>query len=423
MIESELKHYFDRLWPICRSITGNGLRESLGILQELLPLEIFEIPSGTQVFDWTIPDEWNIEDAWIETPEGSRICEFMKNNLHVMNYSIPIDQEMTWTELDSRLHSIPSMPEAIPYLTSYYKDNWGFCIDQNSKDQLPREGKYRVVIKSEKKPGHLSYGEAILPGSTGKEILFSTYLCHPSMAINELSGPLVTAFLYRELAKIEDRKYTYRFLFAPETIGVIAYLDRVGNHFKQHLAAGYVITCVGHDGKFTYKRSKHKNADADRISEHVLKYSGFETKLINFAIGGSDERQYCSPGFNFPVGSIMRTMYKEYPEYHTSLDNESIMSYQGLRDTIDIYTQVARTFELNENYKNAVQFCEPQLGKRGLYPDTMQLEQDKDHLYKLLHFLSYADGSTDLIEIAEEFGNSALSFEVVVKECKEKNLI
>jgi len=423
MIESELKKYFDRLWPICRSITGNGLRESLAILQEILPLELYEVASGTPVYDWIVPEEWNIEDAWIETPDGNRICEFKKNNLHLMNYSTPIDAEISWEELDSRLHSIPSMPDAIPYLTSYYKDNWGFCIAQNAKDKLPREGKYRVVIQSEKGPGHLTYGEAILPGSSGKEILFSTYLCHPSMAINELSGPLVTAFLYKELAKIKDRKYTYRFLFAPETIGVIAYLDRVGEHFKKNLQGGYVITCVGHEGKFTYKRSKHKSSETDKIAEHVLKNSGFETKLINFAIGGSDERQYCSPGFNFAVGSIMRTMYKEYPEYHTSLDNESIMSYKGLLETVELYTEVARTFELNDKYKNAVQFCEPQLGKRGLYPDTSQLEQDKDHLYKLLHFLSYADGKTDLVEIAEEFGKSALSFEAVVKECKEKNLI
>ena len=423
MIESELKGYFDRLWPICRSITGNGLRESLKIIQELLPLEIYEVPSGTPVFDWLIPDEWNIEDAWLETPDGRRICRFKDNNLHVVNYSTPVDRELSWGELEPHLHSLPSMPEAIPYLTSYYKDNWGFCIDHQSYEALPREGKYRAVIRSTKAPGSLSYGEAVLPGSSGKEILFSTYLCHPSMAINELSGPLVTAFLYRELAKLKDRKYTYRFLFAPETIGVIAYLDRIGEHFKQHLEGGYVVTCVGHEGKFTYKRSKHKTSETDRIAEHVLKYAGVETELMNFAVGGSDERQYCSPGFNFAVGSIMRTMYKAYPEYHTSFDNENILSYKGLRETVEIYTEVAKTFELNEAYKNKVQYCEPQLGKRGLYPSTTQLEQDKDHLYKLLHFLSYADGKTDLLSIAEEFGQSALSFQEVIKQCREKNLI
>lgn len=418
-----MKQYFDRLWPICRSITGDGLRESLKIVSELVPMNIHELKSGTQVFDWVVPDEWNIEDAWLETPDGKRVCEFSKNNLHVMSYSIPVDKELSWEELEPHLHSIKSMPTAIPYLTSYYKDSWGFCISEEEKQTLPKEGKYRAVIKSRKEPGVLNYGEAVLLGKTDEEILFSTYLCHPSMAINELSGPLVTAFLYREIAKLPNRKYTYRFVFAPETIGIIAYLDRVGEQLKKLLKAGYVVTCVGHDGKFTYKRSKQKMSIADRVAEHVLAYADVEKEIMNFSIGGSDERQYCSPGFNLPVGSLMRTMYKEYPEYHTSLDNEDIMSYKGLEDTVNMYLKIVRTLELNEKYLNKIAHCEPQLGKRGLYPSTNELEKDKSHLYKLLHFLAYADGEHDLIDIAEEFGTDALAFEEVIKKCEEKNLV
>jgi aminopeptidase-like protein len=422
-LEAELKKYFDRLWPICRSITGDGLRESLKIISELAPMEITEVPTGTKVLDWTIPEEWNIEDAWIETPSGERICEFKKNNLHVLNYSIPVDKSLSFEELEPHLHSIPSMPDAIPYLTSYYKDNWGFCLDHRSKEKLSREGTYRAVIKSRKEAGSLSYGEAVLKGESDREILFSTYLCHPSMAINELSGPLVTAFLYKELAKLPRRKYSYRFLFAPETIGVIAYLEKEGKHLMEKLDAGYVITCVGHEGKFTYKRSKRKNSLADRAAEHVLKHSPFEVESMNFKIGGSDERQYCSPGFNLPVGSVMRTMYKEYPEYHTSLDNEEILSYKGLRETVEMYVEIAQCLELNEKYKNTIAYGEPQLGKRGLYPSTNELEQDKEHLYKLLHFLAYADGEHDLIEIAEEYGTVATAFEEVIIKCREKDLV
>lgn len=422
-LKDDLKKYFDRLWPICRSITGDGLRESLRILQEILPLEITEVPSGKQVFDWTVPDEWNIEDAWLETPDGQRICEFKKNNLHIVNYSIPIEQSLSWEELAPHLHSLPEMPTAIPYLTSYYKDNWGFCIDHESWEKLPREGKYKAVIQSTKAPGSLSYGEAFLPGTSDEEVLFSTYVCHPSMAINELSGPLVTAFLYRELAKIPNRKYGYRFIFAPETIGIIAYLDKMGEHFQQKMKAGYVITCVGHEGKFTYKRSKRGNSLSDRIAEHVLKHSDFEIETMNFEVFGSDERQYCSPGFNFPVGSIMRTKYYRYPEYHTSHDNESIMSYNALQETVEMYVRVVKTLELNQKYFNQVQFCEPQLGKRDLYPSTLQLKQDKDSLFKLLHFLSYSDGETDLIEIAEKFGCEAIQFEDTIRQCQAKKLV
>lgn len=425
MMEREdlIRSYFKRLWPICRSITGKGLRESLHILSELVPLELFEVASGTEVFDWTIPDEWNIEDAWIECPDGQKICNFKENNLHVINYSNPIDAELSWEELEPHLRTVERLPEAIPYITSYYKDQWGFCLTQSQKDSLPREGRYRAVIKSEKKPGSLTYGEAVLPGSTDREILFSTYVCHPSMAINELSGPLVTAFLYKALSAIENRKYTVRFVFAPETIGIIAYLHRIGKHLSERLEAGYVITCVGHEGQFTYKRSRQGNSLADRAAEHVLKFSDTDAEIINFAIGGSDERQYCAPGWNFPVGSLMRTMYKRYPEYHTSLDNESIISYTALAETVDKYVDIFKALELNETPDAKVKYCEPQLGKRNLYAHSGAWLTDSRNVHDLLHLLAHADGQTDLFTIAEKKGKSILDIERTLHIARESKLI
>jgi len=421
--EDQMRSLFQRLWPICRSITGNGLRESLRILGETIPMEFHEVPSGKQVFDWEIPHEWNIEDAWLQCPDGRRICLFKENNLHVVNYSTPVDRELTWAELEPHLHTVPHMPRAIPYITSYYKDHWGFCFSQHEKDSLPREGTYRAFINSEKKPGSLTYGEAVLPGTSDREILFSTYLCHPSMAINELSGPLVTAFLYKALSQLPERKHTVRFVFAPETIGIIAYLHRIGAHLKEKLEAGYVITCVGHEGQFTYKRSRRGNTKADRAAEHVLKHSGFPVEVMDFAVGGSDERQYCAPGWNLPVGSVMRTMYKRYPEYHTSLDNESIMSYKALQETVDMYVRIFKTLELNRAYQTTVLHCEPRLGKRNLYPNTGAWLAGMGNPLDLVHFLAHADGETDLIETAERRQMAAPDFEEIIRICRDNGLI
>ncbi len=422
-LEQEMQTYFKRLWPICRSITGNGLRDSLQVINEIVPLDLYEVASGTEVFDWKIPLEWNIEDAWIECPDGQKICKFKENNLHVINYSNPIDTALSWEELEPHLRTVKHLPEAIPYITSYYKDQWGFCLTQRQKDSLPRNGLYRVVIKSEKKPGSLTYGEAVLPGTTDRELLFSTYLCHPSMAINELSGPLVTAFLYKALAAIPNRKYTLRFVFAPETIGVIAYLNRIGKHLSEKLDAGYVITCVGHEGQYTYKRSRRGNSLADRAAEHVLKYSNTDAEIINFAIGGSDERQYCAPGWNFPVGSLMRTMYKRYPEYHTSLDNESIMSYTALAETVDKYVDIVKALELNETPDAKVKFCEPQLGKRNLYAHSGAWLTDSRNVHDLLHLLAHADGQSDLFTIAEKREKCILEFANALHTARQSQLI
>lgn len=419
-----LETYFDRLWPICRSITGNGLRESLHILSELMPMEMHEIPSGSRVFDWEVPKEWNISDAYILTPSGKKICDFRANNLHIVNYSVPFRGKLSLEELKKHLYSLPSMPDAIPYMTSYYREDWGFCMTHNELLQLERTGEYEVVIDTVLAPGSLTYGEAVLKGSSEKEILFSSYVCHPAMANNELSGPLALAMIYKRIAEMPGRKYTCRFVLAPETIGIIAYLAERGEHLRKQLDAGYVLTCCGDSGHFTYKRSRKENTLADRAAEHVLHHHYPGSEVIDFAIGGSDERQYCSAGFNLPVGSLMRTPYKKFKEYHTSLDNKSFISFEALSNTVDAYFTIFRVLELNDNYKTTMPWCEPQLGKRGLYPDKGgHLQANADFTFNLLHFLSYADGERELIEVADKRGCSVLSFGEVIAACRKNGLL
>lgn len=420
---NKLEEYFDRLWPICRSITGEGLRESFKILQEVIPLQLTEVPTGTKCFDWTIPKEWNIRDAYIVSPDGRKIAEFKVNNLHLVNYSVPVDKELNYDELLEHLHYIKEQPEAIPYYTSYYNEYWGFCISYNQFVTLPKEGKYRVFIDSDLKEGSLTYGDYVLKGETDEEIMFSSYLCHPSMANNELSGPLTMAFLYQKIKEIPDRKYTYRFVIAPETIGIIAYLSKYGDYLKEKLKAGYVLTCCGDPGNFTYQRSKQITTDVDRIPEHILKYTERPHSVRDFRVGGSDERQYCSPGFNLPVGSIIRTPYQVYPEYHTSLDNKDFISFEALAETIAFCMDIVRAFELNEKYYNTVQYCEPQLGKRGLYSPQYRGEFDRDYLHLMLHLLSFSDGDTSLLDIAEQRKTCMLRFRSIIDLALAKNVL
>ncbi len=421
-MQEQLEKYFDRLWPICRSITGNGLRESLKIVSELVPMELTEVPTGTEVFDWVVPKEWNIHDAYIITPEGKKICDFKINNLHVIGYSTPINQKISFEELKKHLYSIPEMPEAIPYVTSYYKEKWGFCISHNELLTL-EEGEYTVFIDSILEDGSLTYGEAVLKGENDREILFSTYLCHPSMANNELSGPLIQAFLYQKIASLPNRKYSYRFLFAPETIGVIAYLNKRGMHFKEKLDAGYVLTCCGDAGNFVYKQSKRINTLADIAAKHVLKYQAIPYTVIPFSVGGSDERQYCSPGFNLPVGSLTRSMYQRYKEYHTSLDNKSFISFEAMEQTVNTYFDFVRVLELNEKYVTTIPYCEPQLGKRGLYSSVTNPLGARNFVHNRMHFLTYADGEHDLIDIAELKGVSIFDLEEHIAPLLEAGLI
>jgi len=422
-MQKELERYFDRLWPICRSLTGNGVRESLDILSEIVPMQIHEIPTGTQVLDWTIPNEWNIDEAYILTPDGKRIADMQVNNLHIVSYSTPVESKFTWEELAPHLHTLPSMPDAIPYITSYYKENWGFCISHSEWQSLPREGTYQVVIKSTLQAGHLTYGEAILPGETTEEVLFSTYICHPSMANNELSGPLVQAFLYHELAKLMHRKYTYRFLFIPETIGAIACLAQHGETWKNNLKAGFVLTCVGNEAHFQYKRSRRGNAITDRITEHILHHFAPNAVIQNFAPDGSDERQYCSPGFNLPVGSLMRTPYYQYPYYHTSLDNKEFVRFSAMEGTVLMYRKIVEALELEGYYVNTQPYGEPQLGKRKLYPDTISTEFKRDYLDTLLYLLNFSDGEHSLLDIAIKRGKPIFDFAEPLRKCMECGLI
>ncbi len=417
-----VESYFDQLWPICRSLTGAGVRDSLAVLEKEMELKHTEVPSGTQVFDWIVPKEWAIRDAYILTPDGTKIANFKENNLHVLNYSAPVHREMSLHELKEHIYTLSSQPDVIPYVTSYYKEKWGFCMSHNELLGL-KEGTYKVVIDSTLFDGVLNYAEAVLPGSSGQQVLFSTYICHPSMANNELSGPLTALALYRRLKNLPNRKYTYRFLFAPETIGVIAYLAKEGNTLKKQLAAGYVLTCCADRGIPTYKRSKHQSALVDEMALHVLENKAAKFNTIPFSVGGSDERQYCSPGFNLPVGSLMRTPYQQYKEYHTSADNKEFISFEHLLQTVDLYEAIVHGLELNEKYFNAVQYGEPQLGKRGLYPDSVTAEDPREELHRLLHFLSFADGNTSLLEIAKLRNDCILDYTTIVQKCKDAGLV
>ena len=407
-----MEAYFDRLYPICRSISGEGYQESLDIISEIIPLEKIDFPSGTQCYDWTIPDEWNIRDAYITGPDGKRFARFKDNNLHLVGYSIPIDKTMKLDQLKKHLHTLKELPEAIPYVTSYYKKNWGFCISYNEYKNL-KEGSYKVFIDSELKPGKLTIGTLTIPGKTNKEILLSTYLCHPSMAVNELSGPLVTAFLYKKLVKEKNFRHTIRFVFCPENIGAIAFLSKFGRELKNRLIAGYVINCVGHGDIYTYKKSRRGDTLADRAALNVLKNQKLPLDVIDFFPDGSDERQYCSPGFNFPVGLIMRTMYGKYKEYHTSLDNKGIISFAAMKESINIYEDVIKTIQENTVYKNVILHGTPQFSKSSvpLYPNTMDSNKYNKHdeeLNMLLEIINYCDGDNDLLRIAEIRGYKML---------------
>lgn len=398
----EIEKYFDRLWPINRSLTGNGNRETFKILSEIIDIEITEVPSGTQCFDWNVPPEWNAKTAWIKDSKGNIIVDFTINNLHLLGYSEPVSQKMKYDELRPFIYTLPDQPDLIPYLTSYYKRRWGFCMSHNQFNGLDKEETYEVYIDSSLDDnGSMTVGEAIIKGETDQEILFSTYICHPSLANNELSGPLVSAFLYRKLKEIKNLKYTYRFVFVPETIGSIYLLSTKGEHFRNKLTAGFVITCIGDPGNFTYKKSRQGNSLPDRVAEIILKQTEKDYTIIDFFPSGSDERQYCSPGFNLPVGSLMRTMYGVYPEYHTSADNKDCISFEAMEKSVEKYLDMIELIEKNEKYINTLPYCEPQLGKRGLYP-TLGSQKNKEHfITSMMWLLNLSDGSNDLIDISE----------------------
>lgn len=387
------------LFPICRSITGHGVRETLAIIKKHLPeLVIHEVPTGTQAFDWEVPKEWNIEDAYIIDPDGNKIVDFKVSNLHVVGYSSPINTTLSLEALDKHLYSLPDQPEAIPYITSYYQDRWGFCLSHNQRQSL-KPGKYQVFVDSSLENGYLSYGELLLPGIETAEVFLSTYICHPSMANNELSGPAVTTFLAKWLKSINNRKLSYRIVFIPETIGAIVYLSLNLDRLKDLVLAGFNITCIGDERAYSYLASRYGNTLADRVVKHVLLHLHPDYIPYSYLERASDERQYCSPGVDLPIATIMRSKYGEYPEYHTSLDNLQFISPAGLFGGFEVLQQCLNCLENNETL-NLTVLCEPQLGKRGLYP-TLSTKNSKSLVKKMMNLIAYCDGKNDLLHIAE----------------------
>lgn len=401
-IGSEMVSLMTDLYPLCRSITGDGVRETLGILKQYVPLTITEVPSGTQVFDWTVPKEWNIRDAYIKNEKGEKIVDFHQNNLHILNYSIPVDRKINLNQLKEHLFTIPDKPEWIPYRTTYYNENWGFCITHNQYQQLP-DGEYHVFIDSTLDDGALTFGELLIEGESTDEILISCHICHPSLCNDNLSGIALSTFLARCLMG-QSLNYSYRFLFIPGTIGSITWLWLNKTTCTNNIKHGLVVNCVGDSGKFIYKRTRKNHAEIDRAVTYCLKNSGYEFEVIDFFPYGYDERQFCSPGFNLPVGCLSRSTHGRYPQYHTSADNFDIISPSNLRDSFIVYNAVIDLIDNNKNFSRVNPFCEPQLGKRGLYDKIGARSGSKQDQLAMLWILNLADGQHSLLDMAEKSG-------------------
>ena len=413
----------EQLFPICRSITGNGLRESLKIISKEIPLNILEIPTGTKAFDREVPKEWNIKDAYVKDLKGNKIIDFKKSNLHILGYSTPFQGIISHEELMEHIYTLPEIPEAIPYLTSYYKERWGFCLEHQRLKELNQD-KYEIFIDSELKNGSMSIGEGFIKGKIDKEVLLSTYLCHPSMGNNELSGPIVQTLLYNWLLERKDKlKYSYRFLYLPETIGSITYLSLFGENLKKNIVAGYVINCIGDRGKFTYKKSRQGNSLADKAALNILNNLNEDFNLYEWFPAGSDERQYCSLGFNLPIGSLMRSMYGTYKEYHTSLDNLDFIPLEELYKSFEIYKKIIMNIEINEKLEAVHKNCEPKLDKRGLYPTLGSQKETTDSVKKRMYLWAFSDGYNDLIDIANKLKCNAYEMKNEKDELIDKKLI
>lgn len=390
------------LFPICRSLSGPGVRETLGYLKERVPqMEIHSVPTGTKVFDWTVPEEWHVREAYIEDETGKRIVDFQNHNLHLVGYSIAIDEIVDLEELQKHLYSLPDQPDAIPYITSYYSKRWGFCLTENQRKNLT-SGKYHVFIDADLKDGVLNYGEVIIPGEVEEEVFISTYICHPSMANNELSGPVVTTAIACWLNSLEQPHYTYRIVFIPETIGSITYTSLNLEQMQKRIIAGFNVTCIGDDRAYSFLPSRAGDTISDRIVQHVLSNIDENYKSYSWLERGSDERQYCAPGIDLPIASIMRSKYGEYPEYHTSLDDLELVTSTGLAGGFDATRQCIEVLEANIKPKITV-LGEPQLGKRGLYP-TLSTKESGALVRTMMNMISYSDGEHDLITIAEKTG-------------------
>lgn len=415
-----------KLFKIPRSLSGNGNRETLKILQECLEnLKIYEVPSGTKAFDWEIPKEWNVKDAYIITPSGEKICNFKENNLHLMGYSIPCECSLTFNELESHLYVLENQPSAIPYITSYYKERWGFCLTFSDFCTLREQykdspQKFQIHIDSCLESGSLSYAELYIQGKSKQEIVFSTYICHPQMVNNELSG-IALAYALGKILSQRENPYSVRILFLPETIGSIYYLSRHLEHLQASCIAGFVLTCIGDCRNYSVLHSREGNNLADRAAKHILKHYYKDFKEYSYLERGSDERQYCAPNVDLPFCTLMRTKFGAYPEYHTSLDDLSLVSAQSFADSLQYVWRILRTLELNGIYQNTI-LCEPQLGKRGLYP-TLSTKDSINQIKDMRNLLMYCDGKKDLLEIAEICNINLLAMQEWIEKFLTHNLL
>ena len=417
-IGREMYDIAEKLFPINRSLTGEGVRETLRILKEYLPeIEVFEVPSGTPVFDWVVPREWECTDAYIEDMEGNRIIDFRKLNLHVVGYSLPMDEVLEWDQLKELIYTQPDQPEVTPYITSYYEERSGFCMPENLKQQLEEKGgRYHAVIKSRLFNGSLTYGECILPGESEKEIFISTYVCHPSMANNECSGPALAVRLAKWV-KERKHKYTYRFVFLPETIGSITYLSGHYRELKKNTLAGFVVD----DRAYSMVESRYGNTLTDRLLRNVLSSIDPGYRHYTYLDRGSDERQYNAPGIDLPVCTFSRSKYGKYPEYHTSADDMRLISSSGFAGSFRVMTRCMEILEKNENYLVRV-LCEPMLSKRNLQ-STISRKGTYEKVKRLRNFIAYADGTNDLLEIADRIHESAYDLLPIVKELREVGVL
>ncbi|HEX5140686.1 MAG TPA: DUF4910 domain-containing protein [Dehalococcoidia bacterium] len=389
------------MYPICRSITGNGARKTLRLVQSVVPIEVHEVPSGTPVLDWTVPNEWNIRDAYVKDTAGNRVIDFQESNLHVVGYSTPVKARMSLEALKPHLFSLPDRPALVPYRTSYYNEAWGFCLAHDQLSTLA-DGEYEVLIDSTLSPGSLSYGELVVPGETSDEVLFSTHTCHPSLVNDNLTGIAIASRLAAMLSGRKTR-YTYRFLFIPGTIGSITWLA-LNEGRVQNIKHGLVLSGLGDAGGHTYKRSRRGDSEIDRAAEHVLRHSDDGHAVVDFTPYGYDERQYCSPGFNLAVGNLSRTPFGQYPEYHTSGDNLDFIREESLTGSLEVLLKIVDVLEGNRRYRNLKPKGEPQLGRRGLY-DSIGGRADTQALQMaLLWVLNFSDGDHSLLDIAGRAG-------------------